>query len=370
MKQSHAKYFADAGIPKLYDKVMEQERLSLEDGELLFEHPDFHAVTALAHLARARRHGDAVHYVRNRHVNYTNVCVQRCRFCAFCRREDEEGAFTLDLDDVLRRLDAPEARGIDEVHIVGGCHPSLGLEYFEDLLRGVGREHPNLVIKGFTVVEIAHFAGLEGIDVREVLARLKDAGLKMLPGGGAEVFDPALRERLCPKKISGERWLEISGLAHGMGLKTNCTMLFGHVESHRQRLEHLDALRRQQDRSGGFVCFIPLPYLYGGNPLGKELNAPPAGARGLDELRTIAISRLMLDNIPHIKAYWVMLGFKQALMALHCGADDLDGTILEEHIGHMAGADSEQAMTETELTSAILASGFTPQRRDGLFRRI
>ncbi len=357
-----------AGLGRIHEQVLAGERLSLEQGEQLFATPDVHALFGLAHLARTLRHGNVVHYVRNRHINYTNICVQHCRFCAFHRREGEPGAFTLGIEDVLQRLSAPEARGIDEVHIVGGCHPHLGLSFFEELLRRVGWAFPRLVLKGFTMVEIAHFATLEDISEERVLRRLQAAGLAMLPGGGAEIFDMELRRRLCPNKITGREWLRIAGLGHDLGLKSNCTMLFGHLENHRHRLEHLDALRRQQDASQGFVCFIPLPYLHGGNPLSREIPAIPAGARGLDELRTIAVSRLLLDNIPHVKAYWVMLGLKQALAALHCGADDLDGTIIEEHIGHMAGADSEQALTEPELTAAIRGSGFVPVRRDGLFR--
>jgi len=361
---------ASMGLSGVYEKACAGERLSLEEGEQLFACRDPHVLFALADMARRRRHGNAAHYVRNRHVNYTNVCVQRCSFCAFRRKEGEQGAFTLSHEDVVARLEAPEALGADEAHIVGGCHPSLPLSWYEELLGLLREKFPGLVLKGFTMVEIAHFAALEGLETREVLQRLKDAGLAMLPGGGAEIFAPAVRREICPTKISGQEWLRIAGEAHELGLKSNCTMLFGHLESLGHRLEHLDALRRQQDASGGFVCFIPLPFLTKNNPLAQGRSLPPTSTRGLDILRTIAVSRLLLDNIPHIKAYWAMLGFKTALAALHCGADDIDGTIVEEHIGHMAGADSDQAVDVETLEHALRDSGFTPVRRDGLFRHL
>lgn len=355
----------------VYEKVCTGKRLTLDEGQRLYslEAPDgLHVLLALADLARRLRHGADTHWVFNRHINYTNVCVQRCSFCAYRRQEGEEGAFTLSKEDVFARLE--QAGRVDEAHIVGGCHPSLPLAFYEDLLRSLQERFPDLVLKGFTMVEIAHFAALEGISTQEVLKRLQAAGLVMMPGGGAEIFAPIIRQQICPTKISGERWLQIAGEAHSLGLKSNASMLFGHMETTRHRLEHLDAIRRQQDASGGFVCFIPLPFLQQNNPLAEGLGGAPMAARGLDILRTVAIARLMLDNIPHVKAYWAMFGLKTALAALHCGADDIDGTIHEEHIGHMAGADSEQALTACELEKAIRGSGLRPVRRDGLFRHL
>ncbi|MEG6552428.1 CofH family radical SAM protein, partial [Desulfocurvibacter africanus] len=275
-----------------------------------------------------------------------------------------DGAFALSLEEAEAKVRAtPEDTA--EIHVVGGCHPSLPLAFFEELLARVKRLRPKALLKCFTAVEIAHFARLESITPREVLARLKNVGLVMMPGGGAEIFDPEVRTRICPHKLTAEEWLDIHRLAHSMGLRTNCTMLFGHLETRRHRMEHLDALRRLQDETGGFTCFIPLPFqtensrLTGITPL-----------TGLEELRTIAVSRLMLDNIRHIKAYWVMLGVKQAQAALYYGADDLDGTVVEEKIGHMAGAKSEAALTKTELMAMIRHCGFTPVERDSLFNEL
>jgi aminodeoxyfutalosine synthase len=246
--------------------------------------------------------------------------------------------------------------------MVGGCHPGLGLDYYQAVLSAIRSLRPDVVLKCFTPVEIEHFANLEGISPREVLLRLRQAGLDMMAGGGAEIFAPDVRRRICPEKISGQRWLEISGLAHSLGLKTNCTMLFGHLETIRDRLEHLDLLRTQQDESGGFVCFIPLPFQTQNNQL-----TGTTPLTGIEELKTIAVCRLMLDNIPSIKSYWVMLGLKQAQAALFFGANDLDGTVVEEKIGHMAGADSPQVLTRKELEDMIRGCGLIPQERNGLF---
>lgn len=364
-----APYYAALGLSSILDKVVNGERLSHEDGLALFACPDLTAVGALAAHARFRRHGDAAYYVVNRQINYTNVCVNGCLFCAFRRdREDEEGAFVLSLEDILARVEAAHAGSLrlDELHMVGGCHPSLRLSWFEDVLRSVRAQYPHVPLKAFTPVEIAHFAALEGISTREVLARLRDAGLVMMPGGGAEIFDETLRARLCPHKADAAAWLRISGEAHSLGIRTNCTMLFGHLESHAMRVDHLLRLRAQQDASGGFTCFIPLPFLTENSRLSlpDDRSGP---VRGLDQLRTVAVARLLLDNIPHIKAYWVMLGPKLAQTALWYGADDLDGTIIEERIGHMAGAPSAQALTIAELESMIRASGFRPVRRNAVF---
>ncbi len=359
--------YAALGLGRILDRVLEDERLSIEDGERLFACPDVHALGALAHHARTRRHGGRTTWVLNRHVNYTNICVNGCLFCAFHRRAGQEGAFELTQAQVLDKLEHGGGAALDEIHIVGGCHPALKLSFFEDLLRAVRARYPRPCIKAFTAVEIAHFARLEGISTHETLSRLKAAGLDMLPGGGAEIFAPRVRQRICPEKIDAEEWLRIAGEAHGLGISSNATMLYGHIESTRDRVEHLDALRRQQDRSGGFLCFIPLPFL----TANSQLQLPPErmGAQnGLDILRTMAVSRLLLDNIPHLKAYWVMLTVKLAQAALHFGADDLDGTVVEENIGHMAGAASEQALTSTELEHMIRRCGFEPLRRDGLFR--
>ncbi len=362
-------YYASLGLGDVREKVLSGRRLSFDDGLALFNCPDVTALGALALHVRTRMHGDAASYVVNRQVNYTNVCVNGCTFCAF-RRDDEkdDGAFTLSKEQILAKI--AEARqgslDLDELHIVGGCHPKLRLAWFEDLFRAVKAMAPNLPIKAFTPVEIEHFSRLEGITTVEVLNRLKACGLVMMPGGGAEIFDEALRKKLCPHKADSAAWLRISGEAHALGIKTNCTMLFGHVETFAHRVDHLCRLREQQDRSGGFTCFIPLPFLqeHSRLVLPEDKRGP---CHGVDRLRTIAVARLMLDNIPHIKAYWIMLGTKLAQAALWYGADDIDGTIVEEHIGHMAGAASSQALGIEQLEEMIRKSGFTPVRRNAVF---
>ncbi len=367
MRDEHR--FADLGILDIAHKVHAGERLSIDDGHRLYACPDVTAVGALAHMVRTRMHGNTAYYVVNRHINYTNVCVNGCAFCAYQREKGQEGGFELTVDQALERLrNAPLPPR--EVHIVGGCHPDLPLAYFEELLTSVKREFPDAALKCFTAVEIAHFAALEGLSTRGVLERLKAAGLEMLPGGGAEIFEPSVRTRICPKKSTAEEWLRIHGEAHELGLATNCTMLFGHLEGIGDRLDHLDRLRRLQDQSlakgeEGFTCFIPLPFQTENSAI--KVRQPLTGT---DELRTIAICRLMLDNIPHIKAYWVMLTVKQAQAALFFGADDLDGTVVEEKIGHMAGAQSQQGLSKSALEAMIRGMGLEPVERDARFRPI
>lgn len=365
--------YESLGLGSAYRKVLAGQRLDLDEGEALFTCPDLHAVTALAQHARIRRHGAAVHYVVNRQLNYTNVCVNRCRFCSFRREGDQAGSYVMTVDQALTRLEQSgldeavrSATGAGEVHIVGGCHPELPLAYYLSLIQAVQTRWPSVVVKAFTAVEIAHLARTHGLSVAELLQRLKAAGLAMLPGGGAEVFSPRVRAELCPEKADADTWLAVSRTAHELGIPTNATMLFGHVETLRERLEHLDRLRRLQDDTGGLRCFIPLPFLTKNNPLGERLGLK--GPDAADILRTIALSRLMLDNVPHIKAYWVMLGVKLAQVALHCGADDLDGSVVEERIGHEAGAASPQGMTVAEIETCIRAVGGMPVRRDALFR--
>jgi aminodeoxyfutalosine synthase len=357
-------YFQNMDLADIRDKVEAGERLSFEDGVRLFQCPEPLAVGALAHRVRTRLHGDKAFYVVNRHVNYTNVCVNGCVFCAYQREEGQSGGFVLTREDVLAKLEAAPLPP-REVHIVGGCHPRLGLAYFEDILSAVRDRYPDAVLKCFTAVEIAHFARLENISTREVLTRLKAAGLGMMPGGGAEIFAQRVREQLCPRKASAEEWLAIHEQAHSLGLKTNGTMLFGHIETMEERVDHLVRLRESQDRSHGYTCFIPLPFLTENSQL--VIDNP---LTGLEELKTIAVCRLMLDNIPHIKAYWVMLGVKQAQAALKFGADDFDGTVVEEKIGHEAGATSEQGLSRSELEDMIRGCGCTPVERDGFFNAV
>jgi len=365
-----ADHFSRLGLARIHEKVLAGERLSLEDGCRLYACDDINAIGALAHHARTRLHGEKAYYVLNRHVNYTNICVNGCLFCAFQKeRAEQTGAFSLTEDDILRKITETDGTAFDEIHIVGGCHPTLPLSFFEGAIRRVKAACPGIVVKAFTAVEIAHFATLEGISTLEVLTRLKTAGLEMMPGGGAEIFAPAVREQICPRKSTAEEWLRVHGEAHSLGLQTNCSMLFGHIESVEDRVDHLDRLRRQQDASGGFTCCIPLPFLTE-NSLLKLPEERLGEHTGTDKLKTIALCRLMLDNIPHIKSYWVMLGVKMAQAALYFGADDMDGTIVEEKIGHDAGARSDQAISILQFNEMIRRSGFTPVRRDAFYRPV
>ena len=359
-----AEYYKELGLLDISEKVALGQRLSIEEGESLFACRDITAVGSLAHHVRTKLHGKAAYFVVNRHINYSNICVNGCRFCAFSKKSGDPLAFELSEDEILAKILAQD-EGLTEIHIVGGCHPDLPLSFFENLLRKIHDLRPNSLIKAFTAIEIAHFAKTEGISVREVLERLKSAGLRMLPGGGAEVFSKRIQRAALPEKLDGRGWLDVVRQAHELGIKTNATMLYGHMETARERLEHMAALRELQDRTGGFVCFIPLPF----QPANNELSYLPP-TTGIDDLKTIALSRLMLDNIPHIKAYWVMLTVKLAQVALYYGADDFDGTVVEEKIGHMAGAQSEQGLTRDEIGRIILEAGFEPVERDSFFRRL
>ena len=353
------------GLQDIYEKIENRQRLDLEDGERLYSVQNPLVVGFLAHKVRESLFGLNTTYVINQHINYTNICKNKCAFCSFYRSKEEKGAFFLSLEDIEKKLLEYIDQPITEVHIVGGCHPDLKFDYYLNVIKVVKSIRPDAVVKCFTPVEIYHISEIEGMSIEEVLRRLKEAGLDMLPGGGAEIFSPKVRNKICPNKISGEKWLYVCEVAHRLGIKTNCTMLFGHIETIRDRLEHLDKLRKLQDRTNGFVCFIPLPFQTKNNRLSNVKRISP-----LEELKTIAISRLMLDNIPHIKSYWVMLGIKQAQAALYFGANDFDGTVVEEKIGHMAGAESPMMLTRKEIEDMIRGCGLVPVQRNGLFERI
>lgn len=354
----------NAGLEDIYHRVKVGERLSKEDGIRLYHSPLL-AVGYLANIVRERLHGKKAYYVYNQHINYSNVCINLCKFCAFGRPKDDPRAFSLSLKDIEQKLKNRIKEPIHEVHIVGGLHPDLPFDYYLEILHLVHKLRPKACIKAYTAVEVAHLSKISGKTIEQVLRELKEAGLTALPGGGAEVFSPRVRKLVCPKKISGEEWLEISKIAHGLGLLTNATLLYGHLETLEERIEHLLALRRAQDDTGGFICFIPLSF----HPKNTRLSYLP-GPTGIDDLKTIAISRLMLDNIAHIKAYWIMLTPKLAQISLNFGADDLDGTVIEEKITHMAGAISESSLTRSELEGLIKEAGYEPAQRDTLFRKI
>jgi aminodeoxyfutalosine synthase len=336
-------------------------RITYDEALEIAREASLHDLCAMALKERRRRFGSKAFYVYNQHLNFTNICQNNCRFCAFSKSPGEEGGYAYTLEQAADRIRERLGEPITEVHIVGGLNPELPSSYYSDLIRTVKRVRPQARVKAYTAVEVGFLAQTTGRSTRQVLGELADAGLDILPGGGAEVFSPALRRTICPEKLSGDEWLAIHEEAHLMGIPSNATMLFGHVESLEDRVAHLLALRDLQDRTGGFQCFIPLPYQPGNNPLGAE------GPDGLDILRTIALSRIVLDNIDHIKAYWAYMGLKTAQVALWAGADDLDGTIVEERIGHAAGASTPKGLTISQLRSAIETAGMRPVERDALF---
>jgi aminodeoxyfutalosine synthase len=358
-------YIYSAGLGLILEKVKAEERLSYEEGRQLYNSNDILALGYLANIVRNRLNGDNTYFIYNQHINYSNICTNLCKFCAFGREKDSDLAYEMSVEEVKQkvrdRLDEP----ITEVHMVGGIHPDLPFEYYLELLRGIKEVRPELHIQAFTCVEIAHLAGLADKSVADTLTLLMDAGLGSLPGGGAEVFSPRIRELTCEKKLSGNEWLDISKIAHRQGLNTNATMLYGHIETIDERLEHLQALREAQDETKGFLAFIPLSF-HPKNTAMSDLSR----TTGIDDLKNIAVARLFLDNFPHIKAYWVMIGPQMAQIALSFGADDMDGTVKEEVITHMAGAETDQAIGSNTLVRLIKEAGRIPVQRDTLYNII
>ena len=351
-----------ADLADVWDDVAAGRRLSQSQAERLLASSDLLALGAMADVVRARAVGDDVYFICNRHINHTNVCSNRCLFCAFSRDEGEVDAYTLSVDEVLDKARENLGAGITELHIVGGEHPTLPYEYYLEMLRGLRELAPEVHIQAFTASEIAHLADISGKDVSTVLAELKDAGLGSLPGGGAEVFASRVRDLVCNKKISGERWLEIMRAAHKLDIKSNATMLYGHRETLAERADHLVRLRALQDETGGFNAFIPLAF----HPENTELADLPATS-GFEDLRVLAVARLVLDNFRHIKAFWIMTGLKLAQVSLAFGVDDIDGTVVEEKITHSAGATTAEAVTREELVRLIRNAGRVPVERDTLY---
>ncbi|WP_306535025.1 aminofutalosine synthase MqnE [Geobacter sp.] len=354
-------------LASISEKVHAGERITDEEALFLFESRDLIAVGELAAAVNRRRNGDRVFFNVNRHINHTNICVNRCSFCAFYRTADQPGAYLYDLEEIRNRATEAHAQGATEIHIVGGLHPDLPFDFYLEMLRTVKEVSPDLHVKAFTAVEIEYLSKLAGLSVAGTLAALQEAGLGSLPGGGAEIFAPAVRNRLCPEKISGERWLAVMEEVHRAGLKSNATMLFGHIESHADRVDHMGRLRELQDRTGGFQVFIPLAFQKENNPLG-HLKRPGPG--GVDALKTLAVARIYLDNFANIKAYWVMLGLKTAQVALSFGVNDLDGTVVEEKIGHDAGAATPQTMGRDDIVALIRKAGRVPVERDTLYNEL
>jgi aminodeoxyfutalosine synthase len=355
----------DARLRPIADKVLAGERLSAADGILLYRSPDLLAVGWLANHVREARHGDVCYFNVNRHINPTNICVAHCKLCAFGRDPNAPGAYNFALDEIYQRAEEGVRAGATEFHMVGGLHPDLPFEYFLEMIRGLKKRCPTVHLKAFTMVEIGYFSRIAKLTVRKVLVALKEAGVDSLPGGGAEIFNPRVRRVICDHKTSGRQWLEIARTAHEIGLRSNATMLYGHIENEEERVEHLLLLRELQDETHGFQTFIPLAF----HPENTALAHLPK-TTGFDDLRAIAVSRLLLDNFDHIKAYWVMLTPRIAQIALRFGADDIDGTIVEEKIYHDAGATTEQFTPRSELERLIRAAGRTPVERDTMYRRV
>jgi len=347
------------------DKVRNDVDLDLDDGVFLYRYPDLLAVGALANEQRERLHGDQTFFNVNFHINPTNVCEADCKFCSFARlTPDSPAAYTMSVDQVRQKLVDRIDQPVTEIHIVNGLHGGLPFEYYKDCLRVLKALRPDVHLKAYTAVEIHYFAEKFGMSYEQVLSELIDAGLGSLPGGGAEIFAERVRHKMCKDKATAEQWLEVHRTAHRLGLRSNCTMLYGTIETLEERVDHMLRLRALQAETGGFQTFIPLAFHHEGNDFAR-LPEPT----GVDNLRTYAVGRLMLPNIPHIKAYWIMIGVKIAQVSLSFGVDDLDGTVQEEKIYHMAGAETPQAMTRADLVRLIREAGRTAVERDTLYHQ-
>jgi len=353
---------SDARLEPIAQKMLAGERLTAADGLALYESHDLLAVGWLANRVREQRHENVCYYNVNRHINPTNVCVAHCKLCAFGRSPDAPGAYTFSLEEIWQRAAEGVAEGATEFHIVGGLHPDLPFDFYLDLIRGLKERFPQVHLKAFTAVEVHYYARLAKLSIRDTLLKMKEAGVNSLPGGGAEIFHPRVRRVICDHKVSGQMWLQIARTAHEIGLRSNATMLYGHIETAEERVDHLIRLREMQDKTHGFVAFIPLAF----HPANTALSHLP-GPTGLDDLKAVAVSRLLLDNFDHIKAYWIMLTPRVAQVALRFGANDLDGTVVEEKIYHDAGAVTPQGLTRAELERLIRAAGRVPVERDTLY---
>ena len=349
----------------IHDKVAAGVRITEADALRLFESKDLNAVGAIADLARQRKSGNRASYIVNRYINYSNYCILSCQFCSFARKKRDADGFELSVDQIVAKAREALKLGITELHIVGGLHPSLPFSYYTDMLRALKQLDSRLQLKCFTAIEILHLAWLAKKTVEQTLIELKDAGLASLTGGGAEIFRKEVRSQIAKGKESGEEYLDVHRIWHKLGQRSTCTMLYGHVETLADRVDHLRQLRALQDETHGFVALVPLAYQPEDNNI--PVTHPPTG---YDSLRTIAVSRIYLDNFDHITAYWVGLGMKLAQVALSYGADDIHGTIIEEHIFHMAGATSPQLQTEADMIKAIREVGRTPVQRNSFYEPI
>jgi aminodeoxyfutalosine synthase len=351
----------DRALEPIREKVLEGRRLSLEDGVALYRTNDLIGLGQLANHVRERRHGDAAYFVWNTHINHTNVCAATCDFCAFAAKKDEPRAYTMALDDIFEKV-AELPKPVREVHIVGGLHPDLPWSYFTEMMRGIKRVRPDIHVKAFTAVEVFFFHRLYRMSVEKVLAELKEAGLDSMPGGGAEIFAKETRDKIVRGKADRDQWLSVMREAHRQGIPTNATMLYGHIESVEDRVDHLLHLRALQDETGGFVTYIPLAFQPWEAP---AMDCPET--TGFQDLKAIAVGRLLLDNFPHVKSYWIMIGPRLAQVGLSFGADDIDGTVTEEKIAHDAGAQTAQSMSVHDLVRLVREAGRRPIERDTVF---
>ncbi|HHG74904.1 MAG TPA: aminofutalosine synthase MqnE [Persephonella sp.] len=357
---------SDKELSPIIDKVLKGERLSFEDGVKLFKTQDLLTLGLLANYVTEKKNGKYAYFVINRQINPTNVCALDCNFCAFATMDrNDPKAYEMSYQEVVEKARYAVSQGASEVHIVGGLHPEWGFDVYLEMVYQIKRNFPDLHIKAFTAVEIDYFSKISGLSYEEVLLKLKEAGLGSLPGGGAEIFSPRVRRIIAPSKIGWKKYLQIHKTAHSLSLHSTVTMLYGHVETYEERVDHMIKIRDAQDETGGFTCFIPLAY----QPENNELNITEH-THGVDDLKTIAVSRLILDNIPHIKAYWVMIGEKIAQTALNFGADDMDGTVMEEKIAHFAGAKSPTQQQKEKLIRLIKEAGKIPVERDTLYNHI
>ena len=362
----------DPELRPIAQKVIQGQRLDADDARVLYRTPDLTGVGRLAAYANERLNGDRVFFSANQHINPTNVCILRntCVFCSFARMPKEDGAYTRTLEEVFHEAEAARSNPTREFHIVGGLHPKLRLSYYTDMIRGLKERFPDVHIKALTAVEVAHLARIEKTSERDVLVAMREAGLTSLPGGGAEVFSTAVRATIAERKLTGEEWLRVHRVAHELGIPSNCTMLYGHVETADDRIEHLSALRSLQDDTHGFLTYIPLAYHPDNNELGEELGRVGSATTGYEDLRNIAIGRLFLDNIPHVKTHWPMVTPFLSQIALAYGCDDVEGTVVYERIYHEAGAHTAMHMPYAALVRMIQGAGKRPVERNSLYESL
>ncbi|MEJ7758953.1 MAG: aminofutalosine synthase MqnE [Gemmatimonadaceae bacterium] len=360
---------SDMALRAVGEKVMSGTRLDTADGLTLFRSPDLIGLGLLANHVNAAKHGDVVTFAANQHINPTNVCYLRttCVFCSFARLPKEDGAYHYTLDQVFEEAAVADNGLTREFHIVGGLDMKAGLAYYSAMFRGLKLRHPNVHIKALTAVEIAHIARIDKLPIEEVLVTLREAGLDTLPGGGAEVFGRGVRMAIADRKLAAEDWIAVHRTAHNLGIRSNCTMLYGHVETLEDRVEHLTMLRSLQDETGGFLAYIPLAYHPDNNELGAELGREGTATTGFDDLRNLAAGRLFLDNFDHVKTHWIMVTQFLSQTALSFGVNDLEGTVVREKIYHEAGAHTPQGMTLDDILTLIRGAGKTPAERDSFY---